>query len=164
MSYKDDLDAIAGGLKDTNKLTLNAMVELDNKGKLGMYGGEGGGSGGSIHGVFEYDGSASIEFRFSAIASADNEYALIFPQLVGVIFPITLTLTPEFTSYEFDMPASEVGTIVALNSITYGHLTEDNFEMAGDIVPLTMDMSGTTVLLGFCATGDFTLKYNGGGR
>lgn len=43
MSYKDDLDAIAGGLKDTNKLTLNAITELDNAGKLGMYGGEGGG-------------------------------------------------------------------------------------------------------------------------
>ena len=43
-TYKDDLDIIKAAEKDDKNMTLNAMVELDNKGLLGRYGGEGGGS------------------------------------------------------------------------------------------------------------------------
>lgn len=46
-TYKDDLDIIKAAEKDANKLSLNAITELDNKGLLGMYGG-GGGSGKTI--------------------------------------------------------------------------------------------------------------------
>lgn len=39
-TYKDDLDILKAAEKaDTNKLTFNAITELDNKGMLGMYGG-----------------------------------------------------------------------------------------------------------------------------
>lgn len=38
-TYKDDLDILTAASKDSNKLSLNAITELDNKGKLGMYGG-----------------------------------------------------------------------------------------------------------------------------
>ena len=42
-TYKDDLDILKAAEKaDTNKLTFNAITELDNKGLLGRYGGEGG--------------------------------------------------------------------------------------------------------------------------
>lgn len=41
-TYKDDLDILKAAEKaDTNKLTFNAITELDNKGLLGRYGGEG---------------------------------------------------------------------------------------------------------------------------
>lgn len=40
-TYKDDLDIIKAAEKDSSKLSLNAITELDNKGKLGMYGGGG---------------------------------------------------------------------------------------------------------------------------
>ena len=44
-TYKDDLDILKAAEKaDTNKLTFNAITELDNKGLLGRYGGEGGSS------------------------------------------------------------------------------------------------------------------------
>ena len=44
-TYKDDLDILKAAEKaDTNKLTFNAITELDNKGLLARYGGEGGGS------------------------------------------------------------------------------------------------------------------------
>lgn len=46
-TYKDDLDIIKAAEKDSSKLSLNAITELDNKGLLGMYGG-GGGSGKTI--------------------------------------------------------------------------------------------------------------------
>ena len=46
-TYKDDLDILKAAEKaDTNKLTFNAITELDNKGLLGRYGNEGGGTGG----------------------------------------------------------------------------------------------------------------------
>ena len=38
-TYKDDLDILKAAEKDSNKLSLNAITELDNKGMLGMYGG-----------------------------------------------------------------------------------------------------------------------------
>lgn len=38
-TYKDDLDILKAAEKDSNKLSLNAITELDNKGILGMYGG-----------------------------------------------------------------------------------------------------------------------------
>lgn len=41
-TYKDDLDIIKAAEKDSSKLSLNAITELDNKGMLGMYGGGGG--------------------------------------------------------------------------------------------------------------------------
>lgn len=41
-TYKDDLDIIRAAEKDSSKLSLNAITELDNKGLLGMYGGGGG--------------------------------------------------------------------------------------------------------------------------
>lgn len=44
-TYKDDLDIIKAAEKDTNPLTLNAITELDNIGKLNKYGGNGGGGG-----------------------------------------------------------------------------------------------------------------------
>ena len=40
-TYKDDLDILKAAEKDANKLSLNAITELDNKGLLGMYGGGG---------------------------------------------------------------------------------------------------------------------------
>lgn len=40
-TYKDDLDILKAAEKDSNKLSLNAITELDNKGLLGMYGGGG---------------------------------------------------------------------------------------------------------------------------
>lgn len=40
-TYKDDLDIIKAAEKDSSKLSLNAITELDNKGLLGMYGGGG---------------------------------------------------------------------------------------------------------------------------
>lgn len=40
-TYKDDLDILKAAEKDSNKLSLNAITELDNKGMLGMYGGGG---------------------------------------------------------------------------------------------------------------------------
>lgn len=40
-TYKDDLDIIKAAVKDSSKLSLNAITELDNKGLLGMYGGGG---------------------------------------------------------------------------------------------------------------------------
>lgn len=43
-TYKDDLDIIKAAEKDDKSMTLNAITELDNKGLLGKYGGEGGGS------------------------------------------------------------------------------------------------------------------------
>lgn len=43
-TYKDDLDIIKAAEKDSSKLSLNAITELDNKGMLGMYGGGGSGS------------------------------------------------------------------------------------------------------------------------
>ena len=43
-TYKDDLDIIKAAEKDDKNMTLNAITELDNKGLLGKYGGEGGGS------------------------------------------------------------------------------------------------------------------------
>lgn len=46
-TYKDDLDILKAAEKDSNKLSLNAITELDNKGLLGMYGG---GSGSSAEG------------------------------------------------------------------------------------------------------------------
>lgn len=40
-TYKDDLDILKAAEKaDTNKLTFNAITELDNKGLLGRYGEE----------------------------------------------------------------------------------------------------------------------------
>lgn len=45
-TYKDDLDILKAAEKDSNKLSLNAITELDNKGLLGMYGGDGGTGGG----------------------------------------------------------------------------------------------------------------------
>ena len=42
-TYKDDLDIIKAAEKDSSKLSLNAITELDNKGMLGMYGGGGSG-------------------------------------------------------------------------------------------------------------------------
>ena len=42
-TYKDDLDIIKAAEKDDKSMTLNAITELDNKGLLGKYGGEGGG-------------------------------------------------------------------------------------------------------------------------
>ena len=51
-TYKDDLDILKAAEKaDTNKLTFNAITELDNKGLLGRYGGEGGGGGDMWPGV-----------------------------------------------------------------------------------------------------------------
>lgn len=45
-TYKDDLDILKAAEKaDTNKLTFNAITELDNKGLLSRYGNEGGGTG-----------------------------------------------------------------------------------------------------------------------
>lgn len=45
-TYKDDLDILKAAEKaDTNKLTFNAITELDNKGLLPRYGNEGGGTG-----------------------------------------------------------------------------------------------------------------------
>lgn len=44
MTYKDDLDIIKAAEGDTNKLSLNAITELDNKGLLGTYGGGSGSS------------------------------------------------------------------------------------------------------------------------
>ena len=42
-TYKDDLDILKAAEKaDTNKLTFNAITELDNKGLLSRYGSEGG--------------------------------------------------------------------------------------------------------------------------
>lgn len=38
MTYKDDLDIIKAAEGDTNKLSLNAITELDNKGLLNTYG------------------------------------------------------------------------------------------------------------------------------
>lgn len=38
MTYKDDLDIIKAAEGDTNKLSLNAITELDNKGLLNNYG------------------------------------------------------------------------------------------------------------------------------
>lgn len=38
-TYKDDLDIIKAAEKDSSKLSLNAITELDNKGLLGMYNG-----------------------------------------------------------------------------------------------------------------------------
>ena len=43
-TYKDDLDIIKAAESDNKSMTLNAITELDNKGLLGKYGGEGGGS------------------------------------------------------------------------------------------------------------------------
>lgn len=43
-TYKDDLDILDAAKKDANKLSLNAITELDNKGLLGMYGGGGSGA------------------------------------------------------------------------------------------------------------------------
>lgn len=40
-TYKDDLDILKAAEKDSSKLSLNAITELDNKGLLGMYGGGG---------------------------------------------------------------------------------------------------------------------------
>lgn len=37
-TYKDDLDIIKAAVKDSNKLSLNAITELDNKGLLNNYG------------------------------------------------------------------------------------------------------------------------------
>lgn len=48
-TYKDDLDILNAAVKDSNKLSLNAITELDNKGILGMYGG---GSGKAIPDAF----------------------------------------------------------------------------------------------------------------
>lgn len=48
-TYKDDLDILKAAEKDSNKLSLNAITELDNKGQLGMYGG---GSGKAIPDAF----------------------------------------------------------------------------------------------------------------
>lgn len=42
-TYKDDIDIIKAALKDDKTMTLNAITELDDKGLLGKYGGEGGG-------------------------------------------------------------------------------------------------------------------------
>ena len=59
-TYKDDLDILKAAEKDSNKLSLNAITELDNKGLLGMYGG--GGSEEDLYpdfdGYFMIDGSA----------------------------------------------------------------------------------------------------------
>ena len=49
-TYKDDLDILKAAEKDANKLSLNAITELDNKGLLGMYGG--GESGGDLYPEF----------------------------------------------------------------------------------------------------------------
>lgn len=88
-TYKDDLDIIKAAEKDSSKLSLNAITELDNKGLLGMYGG---GSGGgesvsisglrSVKGVYDSGPSGDIyhrtHFEITGLDGYSNYVEMIF--------------------------------------------------------------------------------------
>lgn len=72
-TYKDDLDILKAAEKaDTNKLTFNAITELDNKGLLPRYGNEGGGGGSDIYwvSVTEDGDSYTMDKTYAEIVAA----------------------------------------------------------------------------------------------
>lgn len=95
-TYKDDLDILKAAEKDANKLSLNAITELDNKGQLGMYGGGSEIKTGTVRIV--NNGSASVQIRCAAFDGGVS-YARVNTllggdeiSLNGVIFPGVIIL------------------------------------------------------------------------
>lgn len=94
-TYKDDLDIIKAAEKDSSKLSLNAITELDNKGLLGMYGG-----GGSEEDLYpDFDGYLKFDRSAPAIEVTSATYHKLIAEkepkdasVVGVFFRASDTI------------------------------------------------------------------------
>lgn len=138
-TYKDDLDIIKAAEKDSSKLSLNAITELDNKGMLGMYGG-----GGSEEDLYpDFGGYFTIDLSADPISYGRKKYYKIIavkePRDVSVdgIFYRNDNVIGFFEKRIFDSNHKEFSN-EAMHSIEwYSELGLEENDLSGVLQPNT---------------------------
>ena len=146
-TYKDDLDIIKAAEKDSSKLSLNAITELDNKGMLGMYGG-----GGSEEDLYpDFDGYFKIDESVPGIDAGNYIFykliALKEPKDVsvdGVFFRNDDNSIAFYAKRVFDSDHKHFSNDTRSLIVWYSELGLEDVELSGILQPSTWYLSAST--------------------
>lgn len=139
-TYKDDLDIIKAAEKDSSKLSLNAITELDNKGMLGMYGG-GGEFSTCVMVITESAKANDIFFTGSMVPVLEDDGKVRMMKLIDLPVGGTLLVTGKTTT-----------VVRAINSTKVSNVT-----ITGDAeIPI---IHASNPVANLVYWGDFTIDY-----